>query len=159
MFLNSHETDGKRRRAARIEVTLACKLAILIPENTFQPVSVAGIVKNIGTNGMMIHAELSHELYVELLKKPRYCRIILEDRTLPAKLTAKAVWIHPEKAKHFVSCRIGVFFQEVAPTEAEQLYRYLEEMQTSCECRIPNVHKDAVQCGELRAPREDAAQR
>jgi hypothetical protein len=121
-------TPGEKRRARRQAVNLPALLGVLIPEDTFQPVSTPVTICNLSLSGLMVRGNFSRHTYLELLKKTRYCRVFLNQTGLPVKLTGKAVWIQPEEQGTTMWCRVGLFFESHTPDERTQLDDYISKL-------------------------------
>lgn len=119
--------DQANRRYPRVPVDLTATLAILIPEETFQPIVQNVRVCDLSERGAMVEFETQESTVRALLRATRYCRLSFNDpEALPEKVIGKAVWVQPIGAGETIRCRLGLFFEEVSSDIVQKLRCYVE---------------------------------
>lgn len=115
---HGHKTDLQR-----IACDFPATLDVMIPEETFTPKGVNGIIKDINMNGLrFVTQSVSKNFWQQLLKDKRHiqCRITLRDGE-ELYLSGKLAWIHYDNRVVPESCAMGVEFHELGEREAELL--------------------------------------
>lgn len=110
-------------------VDIKVAFALLIPEETFQPVLFSAKLLTISEDGALVEVALDEHSYRALLNTTRYCRLkIVNQPELPPKLICKAVWIQPEARAEGTIYKIGLMFEELEEDSAAHLRAYIERL-------------------------------
>ena len=125
-------SDAENRRYTRVSVSIPAKLSVLIPEETFQPVTYDCKVLDISERGAMMQVQIEPETYSLMMRKTRYCRMdFSEIEGLPDKVTGKAVWLQPqgnnENGRFY---RIGLFFEDCPAENVSKLRKYVDSIKS-----------------------------
>jgi hypothetical protein len=117
----------ERRGYPRLPVRLPAMLGILVPDQGMLPSYIPTTVCNITPVSMKVRAYLSHEAYLQLVSKPRYCRLNLTHPRLPVQLMGRAVWVEPEREvdDSDLWCNIGLYFEGMKPEDRARIERFI----------------------------------
>lgn len=123
-------TDPKdNRQSERVMVALPATISILIPEQTFRPITQNCEVVDISERGAMINVQISPESYTQMLRKTRYCRLEFPDHDeLPKKVTGRAVWLQPQGPEENRFYRVGLFFEDCPPEIVSALRTFIRSI-------------------------------
>ena len=125
-------TNTDKRKYERVATNLAATLSILIPEETFSPVTNGCEVIDISERGAMVQISLAPESYSQMLQKTRFCRLEFQDtHNLPKRLTGRAVWLQPQGSLQNRSYKVGLFFEDCPPEIVSQLQNYVNHIKNS----------------------------
>lgn len=114
-----------RRRHERFNVEWAIKVEIMIPEETFRPQAINGILKNFSKSGMLIYIDgIDQNLYRKMLVKQRYMKAHLQvpEMDFSLEIAGKVVWVdyHTDGIPE-PFCNVGLTFEPITSPEAKQM--------------------------------------
>lgn len=122
---NMAKPAPERRGQPRFEADLPVKLQILIPEETFSPQILTGILIEVSRNGMRVRIDkLARELYKNLFAETRYVRVLFANPKSgdEGRAVGKVIWIDYRQTKAKASsgeCILGISLVETADTPAD----------------------------------------
>lgn len=121
-----------KRKYERIVVSLPASFSVLIPEQTFRPVTNDCEVIDLSERGAMLNVRLPAENYSQMLQKTRYCRLEFNGiDALPDKITGRAVWLQPQGNDDQRTYRIGLFFEDCPAEIVSALKQFVESLKKS----------------------------
>ena len=115
-------------------------VAVVIPEETLQPIKLSGRTLDVSAGGMKIRlSSLARQTYHKLLMDRRFARVefVMPEAKGWLRLTGKVVWIdyhQADPAQASGECFVGISFGESSPGDDIGKYTaFLEDVQSRVE--------------------------
>ena len=117
--------QAERRRSPRYELALPVTVRIILEEETFSPLRLSGVTKDISVGGMLVEIDPMPEThYRALIRRARMVRVGLHDGGIQTVLLGKVVWYDYQRGADSSRCSVGIAFDNLA----EASRRFLQDL-------------------------------
>ncbi len=128
---------GSNSPRGRVTCNLDATLRILVPDETFTPRAIHGLVKDMDHGGLrLMTTEISKDYWLLLIRKKAFIRTELTLDSMNLSLKGRMAWSHYDTKGAVPACIMGIEFQEVDGLTSAQISAALDKL------GIPTVAAD-----------------
>ncbi|MGF1573008.1 MAG: FHA domain-containing protein [Sumerlaeia bacterium] len=120
---------GNKTNKGRVSCDLDATLKILVPDETFTPRAIHGLVKDIDQGGLrLVTSEITKDFWLLLIRKKAFIRTELHLDSIDLNLKGRMAWSHYDTKAAVPACIMGIEFLEVNGETGEKISAALERL-------------------------------
>ncbi len=130
-FSNPMEQFSDTWSDNRLRVSFQAKLKLLIPEDTFTPKMINGVVKDVSLSGMKFHSTEISEDYWKILMRSRHLlrsEIKVDEDLLKVRFQMRMAWLHYDNQALPPQAVFGLATQYRTEEEKDEFKEVLSEL-------------------------------
>lgn len=120
---------GNKSANGRVSCDLDATLKILVPDETFTPRAIKGLVKDMDQGGLrLVTSEISKDFWLLLIRKKAFIRTELQLDSINLNIKGRMAWSHYDTKSQVPACIMGIEFLEVNGETSERIAAALEKL-------------------------------